>query len=211
MIFVFPKCLFYRDNFIPISLENKPESISFNSKTHLAYITYSESNNISILDINNTSINKLLSPSKTLANISSIKAGQNPYKIAINTHTNRLFVTDSVLNTISITNSETDQIIDKFTVGGHLYDIDVNPNTDMIYATDSTSKSLFIINGEDISDIKNITVGDYPADIAVDSDKNIIYVIEADRCGDLSREDYPICNRWKYKYSEWSYILVFDF
>jgi YVTN family beta-propeller protein len=137
-----------------------PVNLAINQLTGLIYVLNMHDNSISVIDgsINPTSnINNVL-PSIKLGN--KVKA---PYDIALNSNTNRIYVTDTLTANVSVIDLVKDnQIISNIPISTYnngiqtIADneenvpqntIDINPNTNMIYVADIISDIVSIIDG----------------------------------------------------------------
>ena len=71
----------------------------------------------------------------TLTNtaIATILVGANPYVIAANPQTNRVYTTNIGDNTVSVINTLTNTVVDTVTIGATPYDIAIDPLTNRAY------------------------------------------------------------------------------
>ncbi len=151
------------------------DHVVVNPLTRLIYVTHEKSNIVSVINGSRSVIGSVKVPQSTF-NIPGLRVTYGPSKIAINPITNRVFILDSILNTVTIIDGKTDRIVDIVKVGSHPHDIAVNSISNIIYVTDPDSKSLIAIDGEKNNSITKIPVGDFPVGIAIDADQNIVYV-----------------------------------
>ena len=104
-----------------------------------------------------------------------INVGANPWAISINPATNKIYVTNSGNDTVSVIDGNTNTV--KFlTVGQNPTGIVVNPFTNLAYVSKFSSNSISVINGTTDTVIANIAVGKLPDLLGLDTVSNKIYV-----------------------------------
>ena len=97
----------------------------------------------------------------------------NPVGVAINSNTNRIYVTNNQSDTVSVIDSFTDKVTATVQIGKEPYGIDVNTKTNKIYVVHIDTLS--VINGESNTVEKTISIGGDGAGVAVNPDTNLIY------------------------------------
>jgi DNA-binding beta-propeller fold protein YncE len=108
--------------------------------------------------------------------IANITLGKNPYSIAVNEATNRIYV--GVDGGLMVINGETDQVIAEIPLGDDVVALAVNPITNRIYAG-IYGKNITVIDGA-----TNLKVGEIPEglynnyELAVNPNTNLVYVGE---------------------------------
>jgi YVTN family beta-propeller protein len=103
--------------------------------------------------------------------INTIKLATNPSMVAVDPTTNKVYVTHSDSNTVSVIDSTTDKVVGNVTIRIFHADIAVDPATKKVYVanvdpTRSTfmyqDKTVYIINGTTDKVVGNVTVGASP-------------------------------------------------
>ncbi|HZD35310.1 MAG TPA: beta-propeller fold lactonase family protein, partial [Nitrososphaeraceae archaeon] len=107
-------------------------------------------------------------PTLPSTNFPQLETEGDPFAITINPFTDRLYVTDLRLHTVSVYELSTDTLITKVQVGNFPTDIDVNTISDTIYVTNSHSDTVSVINGITNDVVGTIAVGSEPVSIVID-------------------------------------------
>ncbi len=104
--------------------------------------------------------------------VTTIPVGSNPYGVAVNATTNRIYVGNS--NSVSVINGADNTVIN--TIEGSAFgdSIAVNENTNTIYVTDNGWTWISVINGQNNA-VTMLNLGDYPATVAVNATTNRVY------------------------------------
>ncbi|MDC8452938.1 MAG: YncE family protein [Candidatus Nitrosotalea sp.] len=111
----------------------------------------------------------------TYTKIASIPVGANPAGIAVNSNTNRIYVTNYQAGTISVIDGINDKIMDKsIQLDPGVEGIAINPLTNKIYAADGIDTTLYVIDGNTGSKKSEIRVGGWS--VAVNPTTNRIFV-----------------------------------
>ena len=97
----------------------------------------------------------------------------NPIGVAINSNTNRIYVTNNQSDTVSVIDSSISKITATVQIGKEPYGIDLNSKTNKIYAVHIDTLS--VINGGSNTVEKTINIGGDGAGVAVNPDTNLIY------------------------------------
>ncbi|GEM_PF-5330303 len=97
----------------------------------------------------------------------------NPIGVAINSNTNRIYVTNNQSDTVSVIDSSTSKITATVQIGKEPYGIDLNSKTNKIYTVHIDTLS--VINGGSNTVEKTINIGGDGAGVAVNPDTNLIY------------------------------------
>ena len=118
-----------------IKVGNIPYAIAVNPVTNMTYITDIGDGRISILqnsknDSNNSSVKNV---ARTLEKVNGIIIA--PAGIAINTSTNKAYITDYASNTVFVIDLKTNSVIHRIKVGTNPVGISVNPISNRIYVT----------------------------------------------------------------------------
>ena len=99
-------------------------------------------------------------------------------------NTNRVFVTDSSGNQVSIVDITTNEIIETIPVGPNPRATAFNPNTNQLYVSNFGSNTITVIDTTTNTIIDTIVNGGSPFGIDIDIENNIIYV--ANSSGDIT-------------------------
>ena len=111
---------------------------------------------------------------------SKINVGLIPIDIAVNSKTNKIYVSNFGDNTVSIINGGDNSIISTISIGNAPYGISINEDTNKIYIANQNDNSVSIIDGLTNTLINTITVESRPIQITVNSNTNKIYVVNQD-------------------------------
>ncbi|HEY7079455.1 MAG TPA: beta-propeller fold lactonase family protein [Nitrososphaeraceae archaeon] len=131
-----------------IKVGDIPYAIAVNPVTNITYVTDIGDGSISILqnskkDSGNSSSNN--GAASTLEKIDGIIIA--PAGIAINTSTNKAYVTDYASNTVFVIDLKTGSIIHRIKVGTNPVGISVNPISNRIYVTNVGDNTVSVIDG----------------------------------------------------------------
>jgi DNA-binding beta-propeller fold protein YncE len=175
-IVAYPVSIGMNDLFRPHYLY--PVALDINPKTNLAYVSYSNYDNVSVIDTTNDRI---------LRNITTGTSANYDQDVAVNPNTNMIYVTNSNYgyDSISVIDGKTNNVLKNInlittsTSFNNIYHMAVNPNTNMIYVTNSNygNDSISVIDGKTNNVLKNINLTTTTTDIAVNPKTNMIYTI----------------------------------
>jgi len=98
-----------------------------------------------------------------------------PCAAAVNSDTNKVYVTSRLLSRVTVADGITNDILGTITVGENPCSIAVNQNTNMIYVVNENSNSLDIIDGSTNTVVNSLNLVD-PYDVALNANTNMIYV-----------------------------------
>ena len=113
----------------------------------------------------------------TYGNNATIATGTQPDTAAVNHNTNRVYVTNTVSDTLSVIDGLTDTEIAEFAVGNGPGGVGVNTFTNRIYVANGFDNNVKLIDGTDNSIDATISVGTTPTSLAVNEAVNRIYVL----------------------------------
>lgn len=125
-----------------INLSSTAYDIDINDNNGDIYISYSDSNNISIFDLNNNII-------------SSIVMNNNSNKLEFNPFENTMYISETLNNQVSVVNGNTRSIINTFTLSGVKEELYYNPFNNKVYGFDDTS--LYSISSGTLDNIQSVT------------------------------------------------------
>jgi YVTN family beta-propeller protein len=113
-----------------------------------------------------------LAPAQTAT--ATVTAGTNPYFVAVNSVTNKIYVANANGNSVTVIDGSTDSSA-TVAVGTFPSSLAVNAVTNKIYVTNQLSASVTIINGA-TNETTTVAVGSLPESVAVNQATNKIYV-----------------------------------
>jgi YVTN family beta-propeller protein len=146
---------------------DKPLSVGVNPITNKIYVSHqSPSPSVSVIDGNNN--HQILQE--------NITVGKDPLDIAVDTHSNKVYVVNYGDGTVSVIDGKTDKLIKDIDVDEHPFRITVNPTINKVYVTNEDSGTVSVIDGKTDQLIKDIDVDDNPFSIAVNPTTNNVYV-----------------------------------
>src|SRR5215467_1813156 len=132
-----------------IKVGSIPYAIAVNPATNITYVTDIGDGSISILQNSKKDLNSRSSTNNnaasTLEKIDGIIIA--PAGIAINTSTNKAYVTDYASNTVFVIDLKIDSIIHRIKVGTNPVGISVNPISNRIYVTNIGDNTVSVIDG----------------------------------------------------------------
>jgi len=109
--------------------------------------------------------------------IDSIKVKSDPEGIAINTETNRIYVTNAGSDTVSIIDGDLDSVIRNKAVGAIPMSVCVNPETNRAYVVNYNSANVSVIEGTGVIATIDVDIlGPFKQGIGVNPQSNLIYV-----------------------------------
>jgi len=147
-----------------ISLGNVyPEGIAINTNLNKAYVAHSGY----LLSVINLSTNQVAKV---------VNTGCCNHMIAVNKVNNRVYVTRSYYNRVTVIDGNSDTYLQSVSVGSDPWGVAVNSKTNLIYVANSGSNTVSVINGATNAVIKTIAVQTRPWGIAVNEDANHVYV-----------------------------------
>ncbi len=111
--------------------------------------------------------------------VKNIAVGAAPVGIGINQITNRLYVTNSGDNSVSIIDGENNKILDSIDVGNIPKGVAVNTITNHVYITNFGEDTVSVIDAATNEVIDVINVGIRPLGICVNELTNLIYLVNS--------------------------------
>jgi YVTN family beta-propeller protein len=145
-----------------------PSGLAVNPMTNTIYVTDRDYNAVYVIDGKTHNVTK------------TIELHDSPIDIAINSVTNRIYV--SAESALFVIDGVANEIIHRYKyikIAKHLAGVAINPDKNIVYVTDSAT-SLYVLDGTTNQLTKNITIGKSPADIAVNTNTNKVYVVLGD-------------------------------
>jgi YVTN family beta-propeller protein len=113
-----------------------------------------------------------------------LSVSSNPFDIAINPVTDRLYITNLHFGTVSVIDGSTDRLITEIKVGNFPSGLSVDPEINKIYVTNSRSDTVSVIDGSTNSIAATIMVGDKPNTVAIDTTEegvdSLVFVANSD-------------------------------
>lgn len=108
----------------------------------------------------------------------TIMLRSSPTYLAVNPTTHRLYVVNTVTNSLTTIDTATDHVVSSLLLGGRAHGIAVNPNTNRIYLAMCDANQVRVLDGGDLHVITNVPVGSFPNDVAVNPNSNTIYAAD---------------------------------
>ena len=108
--------------------------------------------------------------------VATIAVGANPVAVAVNSATNRIYVSNYDSGSVTVVDGLSNAVIATIPVGSNPFGITANPATNRIYVGNRGSGTVSVIDGITNSVIGSIAVGSGPVCIAIDPVTNRIYV-----------------------------------
>ena len=179
--------------------------LAVNPKTNKVYLTSEDADVVSVLNVNMSAIDDV----KSLMNVNKheilltgeietsqigqpgitlpgIMVGKAPHGIAVNSETNKIYVTNQESNSVSVIDGKTQSVItNDIHVGTFPHVVAINPITNKIYVTnwgtyDTNSSTVSVIDGRSNRMITNIHTGNSPHSVVVNPNTNKAYVTNED-------------------------------
>jgi YVTN family beta-propeller protein len=107
----------------------------------------------------------------------TVPAGNTPWQVAVDTLTNKVYVTDLFGRTVSVIDGLTNTLLSTISIGYQPTGIAVDEATDKIYVTVAGDSLVAVIDGASDTVTSTIAVGPAPSAVAVDETTNTIYVV----------------------------------
>jgi len=108
--------------------------------------------------------------------VGTITAGKASYGICISSDGSRLYVVNSVSNTVSVINVSTLAIIANIPVGTTPEGIAITPDGSMLYVANAISGNISVISTATNKVITTITTGSGPIGVSITNDGRFVYV-----------------------------------
>jgi YVTN family beta-propeller protein len=112
--------------------------------------------------------------------VDGIVVNSFPVDLAINPVTDRLYVTNQFSHTVSVVDTETDQVVDTIPVGLVPYGIGIDPIANRIYVTNIDSDTVSVIDGATDKVVGEIGSVSNPVGVTVNSLRSMVYVTNFD-------------------------------
>jgi YVTN family beta-propeller protein len=112
----------------------------------------------------------LHNPSRTNLQVHypGLNTGSDPWDIAINPVTKRMYISNFLDNTVSVLDGGTDKLLTSIDSNGYPSTVSVNPATNRLYVANSGSNTVSVFSSSN-QKIADIDVGKNPTDLAIDS------------------------------------------
>ena len=119
-----------------------------------------------------------LAPARAQSVVTTVPTGQVPQSVAVNSATNRAYVTndgDDNVSVYDITNATPTEIAPRIPVGAPLQGVDVNTQTNRIYVNlGGAIGGTAVINGATNAVLTTVATGGFGTDVAVDEMRNLL-------------------------------------
>jgi YVTN family beta-propeller protein len=147
---------------------NDPVAAVINPIGNKIYVTNSGSNNISVIDLGNNTIN------------SSIPVGKTPWGISITPDALKVYVANKNDNNVSVINTVTNNVIETINVGINPYGIAINPSGTKAYVANLGSGTVSVIDIDSDDVIATITVELAPHWLTFTPDGKYVYITNSE-------------------------------
>lgn len=152
---------------------SNPTEAAVNTVTNRVYVVNADDSTLSVIDgATNKTTTTVTMPGMGGVSIS----GGGATSVAVNSATNRVYVTSAILNQVVVVNGVNDSVVTTIAVGGNPKGVAVNPNTNRIYVANETGNSVSVIDGVSNTVLTTVPVGSAPRRIDVNPTTNMIYV-----------------------------------
>jgi YVTN family beta-propeller protein len=147
---------------VPVGTD--PFGVAFDAASGEVFVTNSGSNNVSVLDGND---------STPVANVS---VGVSPAGISYDAGTGDLYVANNGSANVSVISGSSLLVIGSVNVGTHPIGIVADPISGQVFVADSGDAEVTIFNASTEQVVTNVTVGSVPYDVAIDPVADTAYV-----------------------------------
>ncbi|HEX4019534.1 MAG TPA: beta-propeller fold lactonase family protein [Acidobacteriaceae bacterium] len=128
------------------------------------YVTNGGSNTVTVLDVVNVRLDR------------TIRVGNNPTGIAINTKRNEVYVVNSGSNSVSVINTEKNAVVATIPVHQRPYFISVSTDGTRAYVANSGSNNVSVLDLDKRREIAVIGVGESPGEAVISPDGRTLVV-----------------------------------
>jgi YVTN family beta-propeller protein len=101
---------------------------------------------------------KIVDPA-TNALVDSIAVPDDPWAVALNPVTNRLYVSSDADNSVTVVDLATRSVVTSIPIGGYIPNLSVDPVLDRVYAVNFDNSTVVVIDGATSSVLKAVQVG----------------------------------------------------
>jgi len=138
--------------------------VSIAGAAPFAYITNSDSNDVSVID---TTTNKVMA---------TISVGSSPMGIAISPDGTKVYVVNARSNDVSVIDTATNTVTATVPVGSSPQGVVVSPNGKKVYVANQVSNTISVIDTAKNTIVSTVNTGKYPTGVAISPDGKKIYV-----------------------------------
>ena len=125
--------------------------------------------------------------------VATVATGNTPRAVAVNTATNRVYVTNEFSNNVSVLDAATGTLVATVPVGPRPQYVAVNPVTNKAYVSNGGDSSQTVIDGATFATVNLATGGNGPFD--VDTTRNQVYMVRLGNNDEVTRID-GAANTW---------------
>jgi len=129
-----------------------------------AYISNSESNNVSVIDTTTDTV------------IATVPVGKDPLGVAVSPDGRRVYVANYLDNTVSVIDTATNTVKATLNVGRSPNGVAVNPQGTKVYVTNTWSGNISVIDTATNTVTAAVMVGSMPSGVAVNPQGTRVYV-----------------------------------
>jgi len=116
----------------------------------------------------------------TVGLLANISTGRSSSAVAVNPDTNRVYVLNFYISTMSIIDGATNKVITTIPIGEHPSALAINSVTNRIYVTHSNNNTIYVIDGDTNSVVAKITAASPSNCIVLNSVTNQAYLANID-------------------------------
>jgi YVTN family beta-propeller protein len=138
--------------------------INVANAAQFAYIPNINSNNVSVIDIENNMV------------VTSINVGSYPFGVAVSPDGKKAYVTNVDSDSVSVIDTPTHTVTATVPLVDSPYEIAINPQGTKVYVTSPDSNNVSVIDTANNTVIATMNVGSYPVGIAISPDGTKVYV-----------------------------------
>jgi YVTN family beta-propeller protein len=147
-----------------IPVGTNPFGVAFDSASGEIFVTNSGSDNVSVLDGNDS------------APVATVSVGASPAGIAYDPTTGDLYVANNGSDNVSVISGSSLQVVASVDVGANPVGVAADPISGQVFVADAGDSNVTIFNASSYGVITNVTVGSVPYGIAIDPVSDTAYV-----------------------------------
>jgi YVTN family beta-propeller protein len=141
-----------------------PRAVAVKPDNSRAYVSNSDTNNVSIIDLASNSV------------ITTVTVGTTPWGVAITPDGSKLYVANRGSGNVSVINTATNAVITTIPVGSSPWGIAVNPAGTKVFVANSGSSNVSVIDAGSNTVMGTVMVGSTPHWLALGPDGKHVYV-----------------------------------
>jgi len=147
---------------VPVGAD--PFGVAFDAASGEIFVTNSGSDNVSVLDGNDS------------VPVASVSVGASPAGITFDATTGDLYVANNGSNNVSVVSGSSLQVVGTVDVGANPIGIAADPISGQVFVADSGDANVTILNASTYQVIATVGVGSVPYGVAIDPVSDVAYV-----------------------------------